>query len=85
MEKRIEKLLSQMTVEEKITLLSGSSVLKTAPIPRVGIHELEMADGPQGVREKSPGHPDTTALPCGVALAAAFDTAIAEKYGKTNS
>lgn len=83
MEKRIEKLLSQMTIEEKITLLSGSSVLKTAPIPRIGIHELEMADGPQGVRENSPGHPDTTALPCGVALAAAFDTAIAEKYGKT--
>ncbi len=82
MEKRIETLLSGLTLEEKITLCSGSSVLKTAAIERLGIHEMEMADGPQGVRTDKPGLPMPAALPCGAALAATFDPETAEKYGR---
>lgn len=82
MEKRIEKLLAELTTEEKITLCAGASTLKTAAIPRLGIHEMEMADGPQGVRNTETLQP-ATALPCGVALAASFDPELAEKYGRT--
>ncbi len=83
MEKRINDLLAQMTLEEKITLCSGGSLMKTAPIDRLGIGNMEMTDGPQGVRSTGqPGSENTTAFPCGVALAATFDTAEAEKYGK---
>ena len=82
MEKRIENILSQLTAEEKITLCAGASVLKTAAIERLGIHEMEMADGPQGVRAATPENTPPTALPCGTALAATFDPLLAEKYGQ---
>ena len=82
-EKRVEVLLRQMTLEEKISMLSGGSCMKTAAIARLGIHALEMADGPNGIR--SVGQPDrreTVALPSGVALAASFDPELAEAYGQ---
>ena len=82
-EARVENLLEQMTLEEKITMLSGSSCMKTAVIPRLGINPLEVADGPNGIRSAGqPERKNTVALPAGVALAATFDTDIAEKYGK---
>ncbi|MBO7329186.1 MAG: glycoside hydrolase family 3 protein, partial [Lentisphaeria bacterium] len=84
MEKQIESILSRLTLEEKIILCGGASTMKTAAIERLGIGEMEMSDGPNGVR--STGQPNgekTTALPAGIALAASFDTGLAEKYGKT--
>ncbi|MBE6359444.1 MAG: hypothetical protein E7057_09410 [Lentisphaerae bacterium] len=83
MENRIENFLSQLTLEEKISLLSGSSSMKTRGIERLGIPELEMSDGPQGVRGIwEHAEERTTALPCGMALAATFDTNTAEEYGR---
>lgn len=82
-EARVESLLSQMTLEEKITMLSGASGMKTAPIPRLGIHALEMADGPNGFRSVGQKErKNTVALPVGVALSATFNTDLAEKYGR---
>ncbi len=80
---RVENLLEQMTLEEKISMLSGSSCMKTAVIPRLGINPLEAADGPNGIRSiGQPERKDTVALPTGIALAASFDIDLAEKYGR---
>ena len=46
----IEKLLSQMTAEEKAALVAGTDVMYTNPIPRLGIPSLRMSDGPHGLR-----------------------------------
>ncbi|HEX9828236.1 MAG TPA: glycoside hydrolase family 3 N-terminal domain-containing protein, partial [Flavobacteriaceae bacterium] len=48
----IEKLISQMTLEEKIGMLHGNSMFSTGSVERLGIPELKMADGPLGVREE---------------------------------
>lgn len=48
----IEKLISQMTLEEKIGMLHGNSMFSTGGVERLGIPELKMADGPLGVREE---------------------------------
>lgn len=48
----IEKLISQMTLEEKIGMLHGNSMFSTRGVERLGIPELKMADGPLGVREE---------------------------------
>ncbi|OXA95014.1 glycosyl hydrolase [Flavobacterium hercynium] len=48
----IEKLISQMTIEEKIGMLHGNSMFTTGGVERLGIPELKMADGPLGVREE---------------------------------
>ncbi|WP_348798059.1 glycoside hydrolase family 3 C-terminal domain-containing protein [Flavobacterium adhaerens] len=49
---KIDKLISQMTLEEKIGMLHGNSMFANAGVARLGIPELKMADGPLGVREE---------------------------------
>ena len=76
LESRVRDLLSKMTLEEKVSLLSGTG-FESRPIERLGIPSLTMTDGPVGVRyEKS------TAFPASIALAASWDTARASAYGR---
>lgn len=49
---QINKLVAQMTLEEKIGMLHGNSMFSTGGVKRLGIPELKMADGPLGVREE---------------------------------
>lgn len=51
-ETKINSLISQMTLEEKIGMLHGNSMFSTGGVERLGIPELKMADGPLGVREE---------------------------------
>lgn len=50
MNKNIDEIIHEMTLEEKCTLLTGGGALKTAAIERLDIPKLEMSDGPHGVR-----------------------------------
>ena len=92
-EERVQYLLKQMTLEEKATMLSGSGWMESAPIPRLGIPSIKMADGPMGVRSwmgssaltssvTNPVKIQSTAFPAGVAMAASWDTALVEGEGK---
>ena len=76
-EKRVEALLSKMTVEEKITLIGGINDFYTRAIPRLGLPALRMSDGPMGVHD----YGETTAYPAGIALAASWDTDLARRVG----
>jgi beta-glucosidase len=49
---KIDKLMAQMTLEEKIGMLHGNSMFANGGVKRLGIPELKMADGPLGVREE---------------------------------
>lgn len=46
----IEKLLKELTVEEKAALVSGTDFMYTNPVPRLNIPSVRMADGPHGLR-----------------------------------
>jgi beta-glucosidase len=48
----INQLLKKLTLEEKVGMLHGNSMFATGGVPRLGIPELKMADGPLGVREE---------------------------------
>jgi beta-glucosidase len=76
-EKRVDALLAQMTLEEKIELIGGTKNFFTRPISRLGIPSLKMSDGPLGVHDYGP----TTAYAAGIALAASWDSDLARRVG----
>lgn len=76
---RIESLLSQLTLDEKLDMLGGVDRFFTRGVPRLGIPSFKMADGPIGVRNYGPA----TTMAGGIALAATWDPALAEKFGAT--
>jgi beta-glucosidase len=76
-EQKINDTIHKLTLEEKITLLSGSSMMASAPITRLGIPALRMSDGPVGAHIPPP----STAFAAGIGLAASWDRDLANRIG----
>ena len=91
MEKRIEKLIKKMTLEEKVGLLHGNSKFYVAGVERLGIPEWSLSDGPHGVRAEINRHDwayagwtndSTSYFPTGTAFAAAWNPELAYRRGE---
>lgn len=76
-ERRVESLLAQLTPEEKIGLLGGVNAFDVPGLARLGIPRLGTADSPFGVRATGP----STIYAGGIALAATWNPALAERVG----
>lgn len=75
-DKKIEELLNELTLKEKVELLGGTG-FASKPVERLGIPAIKMADGPLGIRwEKA------TAFPATIALGASWDKKLAYKVGR---
>lgn len=90
MEKFIENLLSQLTLEEKISMIHGATLFRTAPVERLGIPALHFSDGPMGVRGEYPdaswvyknlGDDLVSYLPCNSAIASTWNPELAHTAG----
>ncbi len=90
LDKEIDKIINQMTLEEKSGMLHGTSMFSTSGVKRLGIPELKMADGPLGVREEisrdswAPAGWDNdfaTYYPAGGGLSATWNTKLAYRFG----
>jgi beta-glucosidase len=88
----VESILKQLTLKEKVFLLSGRDSWATMPVNRPlegavnGIPVLIMTDGPHGVRANQPDagralSGPTTAFPTGVSLASSWNPALVEQVG----
>lgn len=78
-EARVEALLAEMTLEEKVRLLAGQDFWSLPSIERLGIPSLVVADGPTGLR--STNSDPSTVFPVGVALAASWDRELVASVG----
>ena len=52
----VERLLAELTLEEKAALVSGRDFWHTVPVDRLGIPSIMCADGPHGLRAQMEGH-----------------------------
>jgi beta-glucosidase len=88
---KINDIIKQLTLEEKIAMLHGKHMFTSAGIERLGISDLAYADGPFGIREELQPHSwnplglttdSATFFPTGSALAATWSKELAYAYGK---
>jgi len=88
-EARVEALLKQLTLEEKISMIHGNSSFTSGGVPRLGIPELTTSDGPHGVRPEhgrdwvldNKGNDSSTYLPVGLTLASTWNPELGYKFG----
>ena len=89
-DKKIEQVIAQMTLEEKVNMLHSKTNMSSAGVERLGIADMHYADGPFGIREE--GVPNgfqsagwtldsATYFPTGSALAATWSKEMAYLYG----
>src|SRR5215472_7354625 len=79
----IEELLRQMTLQEKVAMLSGTNDWYTVPVERLGIPSLKMTDGPNGARGAGGFTSDVKAacFPAGISMASTWDIDLLERVG----
>lgn len=90
MEHKIEELIQQMTLEEKVGMIHGAGLFRTEGVKRLEVPPLKMSDGPMGVRAefangewKNTGTTDdyVTYLPSSSAIASSWNRELAERAG----
>jgi beta-glucosidase len=79
---RLAALLTKLTLEEKVLVLTGHDFWATWPLDKIGLRRILVSDGPSGVRgetwdERSP----SLNLPSATALGSSWDPGIARRYG----
>ena len=90
-EQKYLDILSQLTLDEKLSLLSGKTYWLTQEIDRLGVPSVWMSDGPNGMRkEKQTGGTNimqasetSTCFPTAVTTASSWDTELLEEVGAT--
>ena len=81
---QLDSLIDQLTLEQKVSVLSGGSAWSTAALPSIGLREMVLSDGPSGVRGVTWDERDSSvSFPSATALASSWDVELARAYGET--
>ena len=88
-DRKIDRIIAQMTLEEKVEMLHSKTIMSSEGVPRLGIQDIKYADGPFGVREevgdgfrpKGWQTDSATYFPTGSALAATWSPEMAYACG----
>ena len=81
MSERIDKLLVELTVDEKAALVAGVDLWHGPGVPRLGVPALKVTDGPSGARgEQWSGRPSAN-FPCGSGLGATWSPELVREVG----
>lgn len=85
----IDKLISEMTLEEKAGLCSGADFWHTKTVERLGIPDVMVSDGPHGLRKQDMDTVDpnqsieAVCFPAACATSCSFDTELMYSMGET--
>tara|TARA_Y100000766_G_C18914494_1_gene610276 strand:+ start:1892 stop:4327 length:2436 start_codon:yes stop_codon:yes gene_type:complete len=79
---RIESLISELTLEEKVSILSGSTAWHTTAVPRLNIPRVKMTDGPIGARGDSVSGATSACFPSASCLSSSWDKENVEDVAK---
>src|SRR5271166_479203 len=79
-EQRVNTILNQMTLDEKLSYIGGTGFWDIKPIPRLGLPQIFMENGPLGIAHQ-PFEP-TTRYPAGLAAAATWNRDRARGRGR---
>lgn len=78
------ELVDRMTVEERVSLLAGADFWRTVAVPRLGVPQIKVTDGPAGARGGGAlvGGKRTAAFPVGIALGSTWSTELLQQVGE---
>ena len=78
---KIDQIINDLTLEEKVSLLSGFNSWYTNKIDRKGIPSIKMSDGPNGVRGDSNSGKSSACFPCAISISSSWDLEQVKKIG----
>ncbi len=80
----IQKIISELTIDEKISLLCGKDSWHTHDIARLGVRSIQVNDGPHGLRIPldEGGSIPATCFPPAATFACSYDNELIERVGK---
>ena len=77
----IDQIINDLTLEEKVSLLSGFNSWYTNKIERISIPSIKMSDGPNGVRGDSNSGKSSACFPCAISIGSSWDLDQVKKIG----
>ena len=78
----IKQLIEDLTIEEKVELLSGFDAWHTNKIDRLGIPSIKMSDGPNGVRGDGNSGKSSACFPCAISIGSSWNLNLINTLGE---
>tara|TARA_B100001123_G_scaffold433156_1_gene557320 strand:+ start:1110 stop:3557 length:2448 start_codon:yes stop_codon:yes gene_type:complete len=79
---KVEYLLSELSIEEAISIISGSDAWHSTGVERLSIPRLKLTDGPNGARGDGVSGKTSACFPCGIALGSTWDIDLLKEIGR---
>jgi len=78
----INQLIEDLTLEEKVLLLSGFDAWQTSKIDRLGVPNIKMSDGPNGVRGDGTSGKSSACFPCAISIGSTWNLNLINLLGE---
>ena len=77
----IDQIIKTLTLDEKVSLLSGFNSWYTNKIEKKNIPSIKMSDGPNGVRGDSNSGKSSACFPCAISIGSTWDLSLINDIG----
>ena len=77
----IDQIIKTLTLDEKVSLLSGLNSWYTNKIEKKNIPSIKMSDGPNGVRGDSNSGKSSACFPCAISIGSTWDLSLIKDIG----